>query len=83
MPAFDDFQTAMAAAVTAFDGRDYDTARRKIIVARMYLAQIPNSASDSTSASWRDDLDKLEAAITAESGRSVSSVSVPTEFAAG
>jgi hypothetical protein len=49
----------------------------------MSLAQMPNVASDGTSTQWREDLSQLEAAITAESGRTTSSVSVPSEFTAG
>ncbi len=83
MTALADFQTYMAAAQTAFAAGSYDTARQQITLARMSLAMIPNVGSDSTSTTWREDLDKIEQAITAESGRTVSSVSVPSEFTAG
>lgn len=83
MAAFTDYQTYLAAAQTAFAASDYDAARKQVILARMSLAQIPNVASDGTSTQWREDLNQLEAAITAESGRTTSSVSVPSEFTAG
>lgn len=83
MAAYADFQTYMAAAQAAFAGSDYDSARKQLILARMSLAMIPNSSSDGTSAQWREDLDKLEASITAESGRTTSSVSVASEFVSG
>ncbi len=80
MAAYDSFQTAMASAASLFAGGDYDGARRQIIVARMYLAQIPNSSADGTSAQWREDLAALEGSITMESGRTTRSVSVCSEF---
>lgn len=83
MAAYADYQTYLAAAQTAFAAGDYDGARKQVILARMSLAQIPNSSSDGTSTTWREDLNQLEMAITAESGRTTSSVSVPSEFTAG
>jgi hypothetical protein len=71
---------AMSTAATLFAGGDYDGARRQIIVARMYLAQIPNSSADGTSAQWREDLASLETSINMESGRTTRSVTVNSEF---
>jgi hypothetical protein len=81
MAAHDSFQASMSDAATMFSAGDYDGARRKIIVARMYLAQIPNSSADGASAQWREDLASLEASINSESGRSTRSVTVDSEFA--
>jgi hypothetical protein len=80
MAAYDSFQTAMAAAATYVAAADYDNARRQIIIARIYLAQIPNSSADGTSAQWREDLASLETSINMESGRTTRSVTVDSEF---
>lgn len=81
MAAIDDFQTAMTAAATAVDAADWQTARRSVMKARIYLAQIPNASADGVSAQWRQDLDALEQSIRAESGQSTRSVTADTYFA--
>lgn len=83
MSAFDDFTTAMTAAAVALDGGDYTTARRKVILARMYLAQIPNAGADGASMQWREDLALIESSITLESGRSTRSVTADHYFSGG
>lgn len=83
MAAVTDYQAYLAAAQVAFAASDFDGARKQVVLARMSLAQIPNVSSDGTSAQWREDLGQLEAAITAESGRTTPSTSVPSEFTAG
>ncbi len=81
MSAIDDFQTALASAASSFAAGDYGSARRYVITARIYLAQIPNTAADGASAQWREDLANIEASINMESGRSTRSVSASCEFA--
>ncbi len=81
MAAYDSFQTAMASAAAYVSSGEYDAARRQILIARIYLAQIPNSAGDGVSAQWREDLAAIESSINMESGRSVRSVTVDSEFA--
>lgn len=81
MTAISDFQTAMASAVSYVTDGDYDNARRYLIIARMHLAQVPNSSADGVSAQWREDLAALESSINLESGRSTRCVTVDSEFA--
>ena len=80
MTAIADFQTAMASAATSLAGGDYNAARRQIILARIYLAQIPNTTADGASAQWREDLSAIEDSINRESGRSTRSVTATCEF---
>jgi hypothetical protein len=80
MTAISDFQAAMASAAGYVGSGDYDAARRQVIMARIYLAQIPNSAADGVSAQWREDLSSIEQSISTESGRTTRSVSAACEF---
>jgi hypothetical protein len=80
MAAHDDFQTAMSSAATYLAARDYSNARLQVILARMHLARIPNSAADGVSAQWREDLASVESSITMESGRQTRSVTASCEF---
>jgi len=80
MSALTDFQTALASAATFLTALDYDSARRQILLARIYLAQVPNSTADGVSAQWREDLARIEESITAESGRSIRSATALCEF---
>jgi hypothetical protein len=77
--AYADFQTALSAAAVAFDAGDYDTARKKVTLARIHLAGIPNSSADGVSAQWRE-LDTMSAAIDLESARDTPSYVNDTEF---
>lgn len=83
MTALTDFQTALSAASTAVLADDYDTARKQVLVARLALAQIPNSASDGTSAQWREDLAAVEKSLVEEPGRRVRAVTLTHEFQGG
>jgi hypothetical protein len=79
--AYSDFQTALTAAATAFDSGDYATARRKVTLARIYLAGIPNSTADGVSAQWRTELESLENSINIEEARTTPAVTMGAEFA--
>jgi hypothetical protein len=81
MAAIDDFQTAMTAAAAAIDASDWTAARRAVIKARIYLAQVPNVGADGVSSSWRQDLDALERAIRSESAQTTRSVTAEHYFA--
>jgi hypothetical protein len=78
--AYADFQTALTAAAVAFDAGDYDTARKKVTLARIYLAGIPNSSADGVSAQWRESLESLAVAIDKESAEETPSYVNDTEF---
>ena len=80
MSALTDFQAALASAATFLIALNYDSARRQVLLARIYLAQIPNSTADGVSAQWREDLARIEESITAESGRSTRSATALCEF---
>lgn len=80
MSSLTDFQAALASAASFLTALDYDSARRQILLARIYLAQIPNSTADGVSAQWREDLARIEESITAESGRSTRSATALCEF---
>lgn len=83
MAAFDDFQTYLASAQTSFAANDFKAARRYVTLARMSLAQIPNTTSDGTSAQWREELEKISQAIIAEDAMSNPSVTDYHEFLKG
>jgi hypothetical protein len=59
MGAVADFQTALTAARTYIAADNYSAARKQLAIARAALAGIPNVGNDSTSVSWRTDLDAL------------------------
>jgi hypothetical protein len=80
MAALDDFTTAMTSAATYLAARDYSNARLQVMLARIHLARVPNSAADGVSAQWREDLANIEASITMESGRQTRSVTASCEF---
>lgn len=80
MAAVDDLTTYITAARTAFAAADYDTARQQLTLADMTLVLIPNASSDGTGVNWRDTIDRLRTAVTAESGRGTSCVTVYSEF---
>lgn len=79
--AYADFQTALTDAATAFAANDFTTARRKVTLARIYLAGIPNSQADGVSAQWRSELESLENSINLEETRTTPSAFGAVEFA--
>jgi hypothetical protein len=80
MAAIDDFQAALTSAATYLSARDFPAARTQVILARIHLAKMPNTAADGVSAQWRADLDGIEKAINAESGRVQRSATALCEF---
>jgi hypothetical protein len=80
MAAFDDFTAALSLAASYLAAQDFTNARMQVMLARIHMAKIPNSAADGVSAQWRTDLDGIEKAINAESGRTRRSVTALCEF---
>ena len=78
--AYADFQTALTNAAVAFSAGDYTTARRKVTLARIYLAGIPNASADGASSQWRAELENLETSINLEETRTNPSVFGAVEF---
>lgn len=80
MAVHDDFTAAFTGAVAAFEAGDFTLARRSVIKARMFYAQMPNVSANGVSENWRDALNSLEDSITRESGLTSRSATEQSSF---
>lgn len=64
MSVITDMETEMALFRTAVSSGDYLTARRHLLLAQSYLAQLAdNKEEDGREMKWRDDLDRMSKSL--------------------